>query len=251
MVTEQIILLICVMAGFVVKVLVKHFRPRFRGVVGEQKTAFLLGMLPKSKYKVIDDIMLQAGGRTTQIDHIVVSKSGLFVIETKNYKGWIFGHENGEKWIQNIYGRKYEFQNPIRQNHIHIRALKQVLSDFREMPIIPIVAFSSRATLKIHTENHNVVLLDDLNSTIKKYNDDAISPDIMEKIIDRLEECNVNSPEKRKLHIKSIKRRRKYEETAIASGICPRCGGSLTRRRGEYGYFYGCSNFPRCRYTHK
>jgi restriction system protein len=65
---------------------------------------------------------------TTQIDHIVVSKFGIFVIETKNYKGWIFGNAKQRQWTQQIYHKKSRFQNPLHQNHLHVKALKQFLA---------------------------------------------------------------------------------------------------------------------------
>lgn len=77
----------------------------------------------RTKYKVLNNITLQTDGRTTQIDHVVVSNLGLFVIETKNYKGWIIGDEYSEYWTQVIYKRKEKLYNHIRQNYGHLMAL--------------------------------------------------------------------------------------------------------------------------------
>lgn len=68
-------------------------------------------------------MMFGADTHTTQIDHIVVSIHGIFVIETKNYKGWIYGNSNNEYWTQNIYGNKYSLYNPLLQNKNHIKSL--------------------------------------------------------------------------------------------------------------------------------
>lgn len=68
-------------------------------------------------------------GATTQIDHLLLSPFGVFVIETKNYKGWIFGSERQKQWTQKIYKKSFKFQNPIHQNYKHMKVLELVLSD--------------------------------------------------------------------------------------------------------------------------
>ncbi len=77
-----------------------------KGKVGEKRVATILKRLPEDDYKVINDLLLSSNGYSTQIDHIVVSVYGIFVIETKFYQGWIYGGENSEYWTQNIYGVK-------------------------------------------------------------------------------------------------------------------------------------------------
>ena len=101
-------------------------RTKTSGVIGETKIALLLKLLSKEQYKIINNIMIYSKWGTSQIDHIVISIFGIFVIETKNYKGWIFGSENQEYWTQTIYGNKYKLYNPIRQNYSHIQALKNL-----------------------------------------------------------------------------------------------------------------------------
>jgi hypothetical protein len=108
----------------------KIFKPRIKGVVGEQTTAFKLSRLNRAKYKVINNLVLNVSGKTSQIDHVIISDFGIFVIETKNLKGWILGEENSEYWTQVIYQRKKKFYNPIRQNQGHIRALEHYLRGF-------------------------------------------------------------------------------------------------------------------------
>ena len=76
-----------------------------------------------------------------QIDHVVVSIYGIFVIETKNYSGWIFGDENSQYWAQVIYKTKNRFYNPILQNRGHIKALQGLLQDYSHIRYIPIVVF--------------------------------------------------------------------------------------------------------------
>ncbi len=98
------ILLILLLVGGLVFLKIKM--PAIKGRLGEKSVAAVLSFLPKDEYIVLNDMMFGAGIHTTQIDHIVISIHGIFVIETKNYKGWIYGNSNNEYWTQNIYGNK-------------------------------------------------------------------------------------------------------------------------------------------------
>ncbi|MBT6962002.1 MAG: NERD domain-containing protein, partial [Rhodospirillaceae bacterium] len=63
-----------------------------KGQQGEQEVRNRLGRrLDKTTYQTLNNITLAVQGTTTQIDNIVVSRFGVFVIETKNMSGWIFG----------------------------------------------------------------------------------------------------------------------------------------------------------------
>ena len=100
------------------------------------------------EYRIMNDVYLPlADGTTTQIDHIVVSQYGIFVVETKNYSGWIFGNENSAQWTQSIYGKKSRFQNPLRQNYLHICTLSERLRIDRTY-FHSVVAFTGECTFK-------------------------------------------------------------------------------------------------------
>ena len=119
--------------------------PKSKGKEGERQVAKYLSNLPSKKYIVLNNILLQNNYHSTQIDHIVFSVYGIFVIETKNYSGIIRGKENSENWTKETYGNKFPFRNPILQNKAHIKALQRILSIRDERKIIPIVTFSRRA----------------------------------------------------------------------------------------------------------
>ena len=146
------------------------FGPKIKGYFGEKSVAFFLSKLEENKYKVINNIMLRIGSKTTQIDHVVVSNYGIFVIETKNYKGWIIGNEFDDYWKQVIYKRKEKLHNPIKQNYGHIQALKEHLTEFPDVNYISIVAFTTKADLKV-TADTDVVYTINLLKTIRKYDD--------------------------------------------------------------------------------
>ena len=85
-----------------------------KGAYAEDRVARRLSQLPE-EYQVFNDVYIRSGGRSVQIDHVVISRYGVFVIETKNYKGWVYGSENAEYWTQNIYGHKYKlYRTPLK-----------------------------------------------------------------------------------------------------------------------------------------
>ena len=129
---EILAIIICILAILLFRLLPS------KGKVGEKRVASILKKQPDDSYKVL----LSSNGYSTQIDHIIISIYGIFVIETKFYQGWIYGGKNSEYWTQNIYGNKYQLRNPIHQNQGHIRALKFLLKDYGNIPFISIVAFS-------------------------------------------------------------------------------------------------------------
>lgn len=100
-------------------------RAKIKGKLGEKKVTSILNGL-SDEYTIFNNVYLNENGRDNQIDHVVLSPYGIFVIETKNYKGWIYGGENAQYWTQNIYGRKYQLYNPILQNNAHVIALRSL-----------------------------------------------------------------------------------------------------------------------------
>ena len=222
-----------------------------KGRIGEQRVAHILGRLPKDRYRIINNLLLRtSSGGTTQIDHVVISEYGIFVIETKFYKGWIYGGENSEFWTQNIYGNKYTLRNPILQNAGHVRVLKSLLKDFGDIPFISIVAFSRQCRLGVNASTP-VIYWNQIPRIIGQFRDKHLTPTQVISIHNRLIESNHDSKESRKEHIRNVRTNEQRRNTAVASGKCPRCGGTLILRHGPYGPFYGCSNYPRCRYILK
>ena len=128
--------IILIILFILIIVLFKLYQADLKGAIGEQNVALRLRSLDKSKYKVINNVVLQAGEYTSQIDHIVISDYGVFVIETKNYKGWIFGGERQKMWTQKIYKKSFKFQNPLHQNYKHVKVLQSVLHDIVDVDYI-------------------------------------------------------------------------------------------------------------------
>jgi len=104
-----------------------HFSS-FKGWVGEAQGSLAAKIrLDSQIYRSIKNVTIPTANGTTQIDHVIVSKYGIFVVETKNIKGWIYGDEKQAQWTQVLYGKKCHFQNPLRQNYRHTKALSEFL----------------------------------------------------------------------------------------------------------------------------
>lgn len=224
---------------------------RSKGKRGEKRMAYLLSRLPDNEYKVINDLLLQSNGYSTQIDHVVVSVYGIFVIETKNRKGWISGGENTEMWTQTLYRHKYQLRNPVWQNNGHITAIKRELSDPGRLTFYNIVAFSRQARLRRVNKALPVMHLRQVVPYIKRFTEPVISEQLVKDIYSRLLSANITDKAARRAHVKQAKQSRRRRDIAVSNGKCPLCGSDLVQRKGQYGRFYGCSNYPRCKYILK
>ncbi len=223
--------------------------PARKGQAGENKVARILQKLPPEKYKIVNDILIKNSHGTTQIDHVVLSEYGVFVIETKNYSGWIYGGEYSEEWTKNVYGNKYQFRNPLKQNYAHVKALMDILEIKSQDLLIPIIAFSNQATIRIHSSK-NVINFNQLRSCILKYQNPIITNDKLSVWESKLQACTGYSKEDKKTHVYRVQAKADFTKATIDMWICPKCSGKLVLRNGKYGKFLGCSNYPRCKFTY-
>lgn len=185
-------------------IIIQYYIPQIKGYIGEKQVRNQLSSLPDEQYKTFYNIMLRTEkGETTQIDHIVVSIYGIFVIETKNYRGTITGTENAAKWTKHIYKKKYLFQNPIRQNYGHRKALENLLK-LKKENFISIITFTDAAKLRVKTITP-VIYVPKLTQTIKTYTETKINPEQLKVIADTIHNANIDSLKTRKEHVKSIK----------------------------------------------
>lgn len=99
-------------------------------------------------YHLMNHVTLQMKDGTTQVDHILVSRFGVFVIETKDYAGWIFANPTHAEWTQVFPSRKHKFQNPIFQNIRHVRAVQNLLDFLPASAIQSVVVFTGDAEFK-------------------------------------------------------------------------------------------------------
>lgn len=161
----------------------------FKGILGETVINVAMWLkLDKDVYHRLNNVTLPlTNGGSTQIDHVIVSVYGIFVIETKNYKGWIFGNENQRQWTQVFpNGRKYKFQNPLRQNYLHIKTLADLL-DLEMSYFHSMIAFIGECELKTRDELPEHVLTSGMASYVKKKQDKLLDEDEVKAIIEQIE----------------------------------------------------------------
>jgi restriction system protein len=216
----------------------------FKGWLGEKATQFGMWIkLDCNTYHRFHNLILNTQNGTTQIDHILLSRFGIFVIETKNYNGWIFGNENQKSWTQVLNKTKYKFQNPLHQNYRHTKALSANLN-VELSKIYSIVFFIGDAKLK--TTMPPNVMTSGLSNYIRQFNRVVFSETELvrfEQELSKLHSTCISQEE----HLNNLKKR--YS----SSTACPKCGSPLTKRTAKQGphvgtEFLGCSGFPRCKY---
>ena len=229
-------------------IILKVYYPKFRGFMGEFWVKLELKKLPKDKYVVLKDIMIKDEKGTHQIDHLVISEFGIFVIEMKNYYGLIKGKEYDNKWCQYLGKNKSYFINPIHQNFGHIKSLSNLLK-LDDKCFVSIICFSNQAKVDVKS-NGIVTQVDYLKSEILKYKELLVENDIKE-LANIIISNNIDDKALRKQHVKDIHTKINNDRKLENNMICPKCGNELVERNGKYGKFIGCSNYPKCKYIKK
>lgn len=224
----------------------------FKGLWGEAlvKASARLG-LPQDSYHAIHNVTLQTPDGTTQIDHIFVSRFGIFVVETKHMKGWIFGDESQAQWTQRIFRESFRFQNPLRQNYKHVKALESAL-DAPANQIHSVVVFTGSCVLKTAMPA-NVTKGIGYLRYIKSFREPILSDAAVKNAVSQIQQGRLAATrETHRQHVRSLRRR----VDPSASRQCPRCGSSMVLRTAKSGAnagekFWGCSAYPKCRAVRK
>lgn len=202
--------------------------------------------LDKSIYFPLDNLTLPTKNGTTQIDHVIVSKFGIFVVEAKNIDGWIFGDERSSVWSVVKPGHKFKFQNPLRQNYRHVKAISEFL-DVDEDRLHSVVMFWGECEFK--TPMPANVMLEGYASYIKSFDKRLFSDEEVAAVVGALRSGTLpRTWATRRAHVKALHARHS------STTICPKCAGALVLRTARAGAaagsrFYGCGAFPKCRYT--
>ena len=218
----------------------------FRGWIGEKKATFNMWLSLNAKtYRRFHDVIIPAKNGTTQIDHLLVSPYGLFIVETKNITGWIFGSESQPKWTQTLYKNKYSFQNPLRQTFRQKKVLSEYL-DLNESTIHTVVYFVGDCRFKTPLPDN--VISSGLGSYIKQFRNRILSPVDIERVVRSLEQHISKSSLTSRDHVRSLRERH------ASKTVCPRCGSGLVERMAKKGpnagsKFLGCESYPKCRFT--
>lgn len=239
-------IIVVIIALLLLKILVSYLKPQIKGKIGESKVALSLSWLDKNDYIVFNDLHLSHNGYTTQIDHLVLSIYGVFVIETKNYKGWIFGNEKSNYWTQTIYGKRYKLYNPILQNWKHVNFLKRLSPELKSATYFPIVVFSGSGQLKSVESTLPVIYKNQLKRLIRSRKEVLLTHQELNELNIFITRFLSSKKEIKKQHKRSFRTKKNGENRT-----CPKCGNYLKVKEGKYGSFLGCSSYPKCNFTKK
>lgn len=298
---------------------VKHNTGRY----GEYLTYKYLKSFETNGAKFLFNIYIpKENGETIEIDVLMICSKGVFVFESKNYSGWIFGSETQKNWYQTLpVGRgrshKEHFYNPIMQNRTHIKHLKAFLGE--QVPMRSIIVFSDRCTLKsVQIKSNDISVINRYNvapvvsGICNQIPTDLLSENNITDIYNKLYPCTQVDIMAKVQHIANIHSNLNPQPTqqtlpTVVSAIqnepiqtptteqtqseavmqvqgetveatidnespatvefepptksivepqtlkCPKCNGNLVLRTATRGanagnQFYGCSNYPKCRY---
>ena len=249
------------------------------GASGEWLLHFLLSKkLNKGQFRILRNIMLPTeDGATTQIDNIVVSQGGIFVIETKTYGNdggrnrpgscWIFGKAGDREWTASYpRGRKFRFQNPIRQNFKHIAVLSECLGISMEY-FKSVVAFAGMAKFKTEMPPDVMHFGDVAGYILAQSTNKIIKSEQLSEVAETILSWQATLTRERKAsHVANLRinhsAKRATASTPVPASsavavqtdcthapVCPKCGAVmvLRTRKSDGGSFWGCPSYPKCR----
>jgi restriction system protein len=215
----------------------------FKGKLGEFKVNVgVMLLLDRKIYRLVKNVTLPIDGGTTQIDHLLVSPYGIFVIETKSMKGWIFDQPNQAQWMQVIYRFKQRFQKPLRQNFMHVKAVRDLFG-LEADQLYNVVVFVGNCRFKNPMPAEVMGGVFDLARFIRKKRVPLFTENEVRRFIENIRNKRLDSGFRtERIHVQNVKRR-------ISENACPRCGGVMVERlNGHSGEsFLGCRRFPVCR----
>lgn len=181
--------------------------PRFKGWRGERAVQNTIRRsLDPLVYVDLHNVTLPTQDGSTQIDHLIFSPYGVFVLETKNYQGWIFGSERQAQWTQQIYKKRSKFQNPLRQNYKHTQTL-QALLDIAPAHVHSVIAFVGDCEFKTEMPPQ-VTRGDGFVRYIQGFAQTVWSPEEMQALLDKLDEVRLSpgrsTDKKHVAHVKQL-----------------------------------------------
>ncbi len=224
--------------------------PTVIGAEGERRVnSTLRKKLDEQDYILLEDLTLPTAEGTTQVDHVVLSRYGIFVIETKNMSGWIFGSKNQARWTQVMRRHKSQFQNPLRQNYHHVKVIQDLLS-IKLNQLENLVAFVGSAEPKTEMPHNVFWSRGDLFKYITSRKTVQFSDGELRDFAHKLQCCALEAnKETRRAHVQHVREKATRKEAGITK--CPRCRSKMIERtnRKTGQIFYGCSRYPKCRGT--
>ena len=184
-----------------------------KGARGEYRTSQNLETTAFENKLLFNCYIPNRSGAKTELDIIMISTKGIYVIENKNYSGWIFGDEKSKNWCEILKGKKYFFYNPIKQNKSHIKNLEKQLQ-VGDDKYVSLITFNANANLKkVSTESSGIYVVGykQLKKFMKKQTDkpDILIDEEIENIYQQLLPGTKLSDEEKQEHVNRIKQQYK------------------------------------------
>lgn len=202
------VILACLVLGLLVGIYIRRvqaisFQNRGEALLSEAAQ----NLFRSPDYHLLNHITLPIKGGTTQIDHILVSRFGLFVIETKHFSGWIFANPAQTHWTQTFFSRKFKFRNPIFQNQLHVRAVQDLLDFLPSEVVRSVVVFTGSAEFMTEVPA-GVFDLAGFVAHVRGFNVEVMSLNRMQFCVGRLETARLSISGKTDLkHVQNLERR--------------------------------------------
>jgi hypothetical protein len=239
--------------GFLRTFLASVFSPskaHSRGAEGEIMARLAFSLHLPSEYTAVHNITLTTPKGSTQIDHVIVSRYGIHVVESKNVQGSIYGSAEQKQWTVFLGGKKFSLQNPLIQNKAHIKALAAHLGR-PESQFHSVVLFWAE-NCRFKTEMPDNVRVKGLVAYIQTHKTPLLSNEEVQDVLARIELVRMpDTGSTDKAHVKQLRDR--FHTQHKAGEACPQCEGILVQRNPKAGGqpFLGCSNYPKCRYVQR
>ena len=213
------------------------------GQNGERIVESVLKEQLQDRVIIFNNLTLQDQKKKSfQIDHLIIADNGIWVIETKNWKGRIYGRTESEEWTQYLadIGEYKKYYNPVKQNRKHLEKIRELIGD--SVLIFSLIVFTRADIEKIESKTVCTI-----NGLVKKLSTDTgfiMSEFEKEHYKNFVLKCQENCKITEEQHAKKLQQRKERLE----NGLCPFCGSRLIERKGKYSSFYGCSRYPYCKF---
>lgn len=159
------------------------------------------------EYHLMNHVTIRMDDGTTQVDHILVSRFGVFVLETKDYSGWLFGKAADPRWTQVRFRKRFTFQNPIFQNNRHVRAVQDLLDFLPPDAVKSVVVFCGDAEFKTQVPQ-GVIMIGQLADYLRQHTEEVMSLNRLQFCVGRLETARLAiSRETDVEHVQNLARR--------------------------------------------
>lgn len=208
---------------------------------------------------VLHDVLIDgAEGYTAQIDLLIIGNRGVYVIEVKTYPdAKLYGDLKKSKWAYYNHGRKYEIYSPVRQNQKHVEYLKTCLKDFGEVPCFSVIAaicndFKLSGAMPPNTAVCNSLpTMERALYKLAEGHPDVLDETKKQELFRYIQDNQHTEKGARITHKEAVISYKTQLDELKQKKLCPYCKTELVARNGKYGAFFGCPNYPKCRYTLK